>query len=619
MALKKSQNMKPYKAVPPYRTINKIRSILEFLNIFTTEFHVGMENFYHSCRVSINNEKLQQLNLGTNGKGIKVDYALASAYGELMERIQNRMIFKDMFYASIEGMKRLEKQYPGFYEEIKRNNCLLQFRYYPDETILNINSWLNFEHLINKFLPNLNKDLESNFFQNERSKKIDFNLLQAPYYNVKENKVENIPFQLLRLSAGSTGLCAGNTPEEAILQGINEIFERFVLQQIYIQELVPPTIPESFFQNNEIIHKLKHQKKFSFEIKDCSLGCGFPVIGLLLIDIENNSYSFRLGADANPDIALQRCYTEMFQGVNQNRHLFNKFNWNQNTIDFKEEYNKNVINGTGHFPESIFKNEFSYEFKGLVQMNKESDQEELKNIINFLLNKGYTIYVRDNSFLKFPAYHLYIPGLSEVDSRLYSLCQIYHRLYDRDFTYQIPPEYHIKDLEEKGFESLYCFLKNHKSNIINLTPYCTHKHNFINKKILLSLVSFRLSNNLNAFNYMDSYIADCEKKSIKIERYYYALRDFLYWSSKYDSNIDKIKATLSHIYNDKLIEEVASDMKDKNTLFKYFKFPNCFNCSNCEVKKQCQYFAVLELDAKIQQQFKENLPEQSSLSKIFLT
>ena len=98
MALKKSQNMKPYKAVPPYRTINKIRSILEFLNIFTTEFHVGMENFYHSCRVSINNEKLQQLNLGTNGKGIKVDYALASAYGELMERIQNRMIFKDMFF-----------------------------------------------------------------------------------------------------------------------------------------------------------------------------------------------------------------------------------------------------------------------------------------------------------------------------------------------------------------------------------------------------------------------------------------------------------------------------------------------------------------------------------------
>ena len=277
--------MKPYKAVPPYRTINKIRSILEFLNIFTTEFHVGMENFYHSCRVFINNEKLQQLNLGTNGKGIKVDYALASAYGELMERIQNRMIFKDMFYASIEGMKRLEKQYPEFYEEIKRNNCLLQFRYYPDETILNINSWLNFEHLINKFLPNLNKDLESNFFQNERSKKIDFNLLQAPYYNVKENKVENIPFQLLRLSAGSTGLCAGNTPEEAILQGINEIFERFVLQQIYIQELVPPTIPESFFQNNEIIHKLKHQKKFSFEIKDCSLGCGFPVIGLLLIPV----------------------------------------------------------------------------------------------------------------------------------------------------------------------------------------------------------------------------------------------------------------------------------------------------------------------------------------------
>ena len=89
--------MKPYKALPPYKTINNIRSILESLDIFTTEYHIGLNNFYQSCRVLINNGELGQLNIGTNGKGLRTDYALASAYGELMERIQNRMILKKCF------------------------------------------------------------------------------------------------------------------------------------------------------------------------------------------------------------------------------------------------------------------------------------------------------------------------------------------------------------------------------------------------------------------------------------------------------------------------------------------------------------------------------------------
>ena len=40
-----------------------------------------------------------------------------------------------------------------------------------------------------------------------------------------------------------------------------------------------------------------------------------PVIGVLIFDPSMTKYYFKLGADANVDIALQRCITEVFQGL----------------------------------------------------------------------------------------------------------------------------------------------------------------------------------------------------------------------------------------------------------------------------------------------------------------
>lgn len=612
--------MKSYKALPPYKTINNIRSILESLNIFTTEYHIGLNNFYQSCRVLINNGELGQLNIGTNGKGLRTDYALASAYGELMERIQNRMIFKDMFYATSSSINKLEKNYPVFCQILRDNGWELKFRYYPDETKYHLHTWSDLEKQLKEYLPQVYNDAAKEEIEIAKSMQFNHTLLQAPFYNVNTQHVVNLPFQLIRLSSGSTGLCAGNTPEEAILQGINEIFERYVLQQIYIKRITPPTIPNSCFPNNEIIQRLEYLKKtqgITYKIKDCSLGKGFPVIGLLLIDTKNNSYSFRLGADANPDIALLRCYTEAFQGVDKNKHIFNPINFNDENVDYKKEYNQNVINGSGCFPECIFLSIPSYPFQGLIKKNRETNEEELGYIIKFIQSMNYTIYARDNSFLNFPAYHIYIPGLSDVSSELYSLIQIVNRLNDHDFTYSIPPEYHIKSTNSEDQRNLYSRINKRQEKNISLFPYYTSPNNTINRNLLLTLVSYQLSDLKAAFKHMSLFLEENEQKQIKIERYYYALRDFFYWKIKCKEDVTLLRGILKNIYGEQLSNEIIADTNDKDAIFQNFQIPNCFHCEKCDVKANCMYFSLLKLDVDIQNMYQHNMPQQDKLNKVF--
>ena len=83
-----------------------------------------------------------------------------------------------------------------------------------------------------------------------QSELIDF----VPYYNVTDKKVEYLPLEFIIASCGSNGMCAGNSPEEAIIQGICEIFERYCCLifyrgkiKIHLQSLYPYLLNRSYF------------------------------------------------------------------------------------------------------------------------------------------------------------------------------------------------------------------------------------------------------------------------------------------------------------------------------------------------------------------------------------
>ena len=77
-----------FKDCLPLETVRKIKDILVNYNIDVEELPmtINFDRFY-SVRIVI-----RDTDIGTNGKGLSPEYALASAYGEFVERLQNGML-----------------------------------------------------------------------------------------------------------------------------------------------------------------------------------------------------------------------------------------------------------------------------------------------------------------------------------------------------------------------------------------------------------------------------------------------------------------------------------------------------------------------------------------------
>lgn len=64
---------------------------------------------------------------------------------------------------------------------------------------------------------------------------------------------------------GSNGMCAGNSPEEALVQGLSEIIERVVQRRIFTEKPALPDVPEEYIQQfpyvYEIIQNLRNKRK----------------------------------------------------------------------------------------------------------------------------------------------------------------------------------------------------------------------------------------------------------------------------------------------------------------------------------------------------------------------
>lgn len=579
--------MKPYKASTPQDTIYRIRTILHDLGIFTTEQHLRSEGMYYSCRVFIDNDDLRRFDIGTNGKGMTAEYALASAYAELMERLQNRMLIYATKYASKTFRQYNKELDVDFIPE-------LPFRYFPDETFKEISPDVLWNHC-QTLLPNVAK-----YGRGQVDGIESYKMYYADFYNAIKNKVEQLPYHLIRLAASSTGLCAGNVPEEAILQGLNEIFERYVLQQIYLQRLTPPIVPLDFFEGTEIskrLHRLKEEKGWEVIIKDCSLGKGFPVMGLLLIDREKNRYAFRLGADLSPVIALQRCFTEAFQGADASERYLQPIRLDDDW-DIGTEHNQSVVNGMGHFPRELFSTNYSWEFKGFMLEEQSSHKEDLRYIKKWLEAGGYSLYIRDNSFLDFPAYHVFVPGLSEVDAKLYDV--IADLKANNGNFFKVKKEYRLKRLNTKEKEELIDKYKHNMSADVPIFPFNANAFHRISRQLLLALLSYSLGRDKDAYTYMDAFLQEKESAGNTLEAYYYCVRDMFY-AKTFCKEDDEIISNLECIYSKELSKDVLADMANKEDILKNFPLPTCLHCEECPIKESCSYPTIIKIEQTIQQ------------------
>ncbi|QSX06290.1 YcaO-like family protein [Sedimentibacter sp. zth1] len=567
-----------YKDEYPLNTINKIRNILNDLGILTVEsMWKHSANDFFSVTVTVVNTTLS-----TNGKGTTYEYALASAYGELMERLQNQAPFNLGTNVSQEAI-----EYKNFF-------------YAPDEKQLSDNDILNSqEEWINKKLAKLNPDIDKKTFLNKwkqmSHEKIPCDFIAVPFYNINSRISSYIPIKMLSKMYMSNGMCAGNTPEEALVQGISEILERNVNMKIITNKLTPPTIPREFIKKHKrvdnLISQIESSGNFEIILKDCSLGQEFPVIGVIFINKDTQSYFVKFGAHPIFELAVERTLTELLQGqdINQMKGTC-EFSYRSFISDSHSNLINILVNGCGEYPVEFFSEKESFEFKEPVNTIQMNNKDMLTYLVNLLNKSGHDVYVRDVSFLGFPSFHVIVSDLSEIEEiddirqiedyvqfiKTKKMIRNLHMLTNNEMI-------ELADLIEQanlGFETSIMQYLN--------TPNCKYSSwYFSNFDLFTTAIYCKIGNYNKAFNKIEKLLISLKLNSCSIQMitYYKCMRDYL--AAKADElNDTQIIRKLSVFYQQDMINGIINEIGKPESIFKNH---STINCSNCKFKSNCEY------------------------------
>ena len=595
--------MKPYKVLKPEETISRIRASLNRVNIFLKEDTYNKNDKLFTTRVSIANNGLDKLNIGTNGKGTTYLYALASGYAEFMERLQNGILFRGIKSAYKDSLRLLPNS-SIYKKSIIEKNVSLDFLYDPREKECVIEKDIDKnEDFYLKMFPFLSGKNEIREFLQEV---LGFDtLITVPFFSLKKNAEIYLPIEVLWYSCGSNGMASGNSKEEAIIQGFCEIFERYAGYEIYRNNLTPPNIPISEFKNHKVynlITSLIEDNGYELIIKDCSLGLGLPVLGVMVIDKNNCRYNFNLGSALDPYVALERCLTELYQGDKRLSWYNIKFEDYSGNKKLSEEYiyingSKLFVDSSGYWPKSLFSLESSYEYKGLVEGLNKSDKEDIEFIKNKIYSLGFTAYIRDVSFLGFNSYYIIVPGMSQFQS---------HKTHYSVLGETISDLHSIRNIREvssseliklcKSLNKDYKFLKLINFNFNDLIVY--HKNYDLldlDIELLLFMLNYKVGNLEESFYYISEFITE---KDFSAYRYYYCIKDYMSLKTKEYTDED-IAQCLGVVYSD-IIDEVIEDLKDPEKILSGYEWPSCFNCERCQIKDDCCQLDFLTLYKRIQ-------------------
>lgn len=502
------------------------------------------------CSAELHN-KNKEVVLRSNGKGTTAEYCLASCFAEMYERYCSTLP---------QGLFTLEKE---------TQNSYIKNGYYisSDEELKDFNYIYNSSQRLKKFL---------NFIESDD---YDYLKLHAKIYN-KENVLPCVPFQsltnndikyfnpnLISRLGGSSGLAAGNTLQEALVQGISEVFEHYVAEELYYN------IQTKYYVLNfdnlnlpDYLLNIVNSIKINYELTiiDLSYNFNLPVLASLLFNREKHVWYINIGSSPVFEIALERILTEIYQGYTN----FNDSNYIKTEMLPNRLLNPWVAIGIGNqattirqfYPEELIFNQIlvnDFNQKVFLTSNNYSNLELLNHQKKIILKNNFNIYYRDISkTTDMTAIRLYLDA--EKQQR---------------WKFDIYKEFELNDIKELilnqsklNIEYLK-FLRNENYNINNMIEYCNnyinwakkYQDDFNNYKFYsLDLCLNQLFNLLSIFRFNPQNIKDYfnnlywAKKNLS-ENYSEITESYLYFftlyryknSKKYTKN--EIKILLSNL------------------------------------------------------------------------
>jgi ribosomal protein S12 methylthiotransferase accessory factor len=334
--------------------------------------------------------------LFTNGKGTSRKATLASALGEFIERLSTNYFFSDYW---------LEAQAGEFDDS---------WLYYPNEKrfALQAHHQALSPSLWSFYDPKKEYQPEDLLSFNDSAPFIRALPLKA----VGTDEVAYFPMNLFSNLYASNGLSAGNTLLEAQVQGLSEVFERWVKNKILRENLCLPEIPmDVIAQYHSVVVAIESLRKEGIEVsvRDASLGGVFPVVNVTLFERDSGRCFASFGAHPLFEVALERTLTESLQGRQLNQldgfqtPVFDDF-----AVAEDENIENHFIDSSGLIHAKFISQQYDFEFTPWDYSG--TTEQQWHTLVRLVHDQGHEVYVGAYEHYQFPACRIIVPGMSEI-------------------------------------------------------------------------------------------------------------------------------------------------------------------------------------------------------------
>ncbi|MCW9015173.1 MAG: 30S ribosomal protein S12 methylthiotransferase accessory factor YcaO [Gammaproteobacteria bacterium] len=335
----------------------------------------------------------------TNGKGASRKACLASALGEYFERLSCNYFFADFYLG----------------EDFSRG----EFVHYPDERWFEISgdsmpAELMDESLWDYYDPNRELKPEQIFDTNSGTG--ERGICAVPYVRQRDNKTLWLPVNIIGNLYVSNGMSAGNTVHEARVQGLSEVFERYVKNKIIAEGICLPEVPQSvidrFPKIKAAIEDLQGHG-YHLRIADASLGGKYPVMSVTLINPKDGAVFASFGAHPCFEVALERTVTELLQGRGLDQlDGFQPPSFDLDEVADHHNLETHFIDSSGLISYDFFKQQADYAFADWD--HDSTTGTEFEYLSQLIHDMGFDIYIADYEHLNVYACRIIVPGMSDI-------------------------------------------------------------------------------------------------------------------------------------------------------------------------------------------------------------
>ncbi|MFC3395869.1 30S ribosomal protein S12 methylthiotransferase accessory factor YcaO [Brenneria rubrifaciens] len=336
----------------------------------------------------------------TNGKGASKKAALASALGEYFERLSTNYFFADFYLGKTVANSEFvhypnEKWFPVPADDSLPEGILdarLRKFYDPEQE-------LSASDLI---------DLQSG---NQKR-----GICALPFTRQSDQQTVYIPMNIIGNLYVSNGMSAGNTANEARVQGLSEVFERSIKNRIIAESISLPEIPQDVLNRYPgVVEAIATLEKEGFPIfaYDASLGGKYPVICVVLFNPANGTCFASFGAHPDFGVALERTVTELLQGRGlKDLDVFTPPTFDDEEVAEHANLETHFIDSSGMISWDMFKKQADYAFADWSFSG--TTEEEFATLMAIFQQEDKEVYIADYEHLSVYACRILVPGMSDI-------------------------------------------------------------------------------------------------------------------------------------------------------------------------------------------------------------